>query len=216
MQRFYSTVIALVIVTGFTAGARAQSAKYHDAMKQSVDQLDTAHTVASMVDLANRFERIADAEKTQGLPYYYAAYCQLMSVMLGTDKTKADEIADKAETLISKAESLDKPTSETYVIRSMIATCHLMVDPQNRYMQYGAASGEAIQKSEQLDPANPRPVYLEGQSKFYTPEAFGGGKAVAKPIFEKAKTMFASFKPASDIAPQWGAHATDYFLSMCN
>ncbi|TDX00141.1 hypothetical protein [Dinghuibacter silviterrae] len=203
-------------VTLLAAGAQAQSAKYHDAMKQSVDMLDTAHSLPTMIDLAHRFERIGDAEKTQSLPYYYAAYCQVMTTFLGDDKTKTDEIADKAETLISKAEGLDKPTSETYVVRSMIATAHLMVDPQNRYMQYGAASGEALRKSEQLDSTNPRPVYLEGQSKFYTPEAFGGGKTVAKPVFEKALSMFGTFKPASDIAPRWGQHATEYFLSLCN
>lgn len=213
MQRFFSLLISTLLLA---AGAQAQSAKYHDAMKQNVDILDTAHSLPTMIDLGNRFERIADAEKTQSLPYYYAAYCQLMITFLGSDKSKADEIADKADALITKAESLDKPTSETYVIRSMIATAHMMVDPQNRYMQYGAASSEALQKSEQLDPSNPRPVYLEGQAKFYTPEAFGGGKAVAKPVFEKALSMFSAFKPASDIAPRWGQHATEYFLSMCN
>lgn len=212
MQRFFLFVSALVL----TVGSQAQSARYHDAMKQNVDALDTAHTLPSIIDLGNRFERIGDAEKTQALPYYYAAYCQVMSAFLGTDKTKSDAIADKAETLITKAESLDKPTSETYVVRSMIATCRLMVDPQNRYMQYGAASSEAIHKSEELDPTNPRPIYLEGQSKFYTPEAFGGGKTVAKPVFEKALAMFGTFTPASDIAPRWGKAATNYFLSMCN
>jgi hypothetical protein len=198
------------------AAVFAQSAKYLDAMKLNVGQLDTAHSVPSFLDLGNRFERIADAEKTQALPYYYAAYCTVMTDLTGTDKSRADEIADKAETLITKAESLDKPNSETSVIRSLIATAHMMVDPQNRYMQYGAASSEAIKKAEQLDPSNPRPVLLEGQAKFYTPEAFGGGKEIAKPLFQKALTLFSAFKPASDIAPRWGQHATEYFLSMCN
>jgi hypothetical protein len=213
MQRFLPLFLSIVLIAG---GTHAQSAKYHDAMLQNVAQLDTAHTLSTILDLGNRFQRIADAEKTQALPYYYAAYCQVMSTFLGADKDKADEIADKADELISKAESLDKPSSETYVIRSMIATAHLMVDPQNRYMQYGQASAQALQKAEQLDSTNPRPVYLEGQAKFYTPEAYGGGKAVAKPIFEKALAMFGTFTPASDLAPRWGKGATMYFLSMCN
>lgn len=213
MQRFLLLLSAVLFIGG---GALAQSAKYQAAMKQNVDALDTAHTLSTMVDLGNRFERIAEAEKGQSLPYYYAAYCQVMSVFLGADKAKSDEIADKATDLIAKAETLDKPSSETYVIRSMIATCHLMVDPANRYMQYGPVSAEAIQKAEALDSTNPRPVYLEGQSKFYTPEAFGGGKTVAKPVFDKALAMFAAFKPSSDIAPRWGKQATEYFLSLCN
>jgi hypothetical protein len=213
MQRFLILFVSALLITG---GTYAQSAKYASTMKANVDVLDTAYTLPTFLELGNRFQRIADAEKTQGLPYYYAAYCKVMSGFMSQDKTKYDEIADQAEELIGKAEALDKPSSETYVIRSMIATVHMTVDPQNRYMQYGAASGEALQKAEQLDPTNPRPVYLEGQGKFYTPEAYGGGKTVAKPIFQKALGMFATFKPASDIAPRWGKGATNYFLSMCN
>ena len=211
MQRLLFLFSAAFLIAG---GSYAQSAKYLDAMKQNVAQLDTAHSLASFLELGNKFERIGEAEKTQGLPYYYAAYCTVMTTFVGADKSKTDEIAGKAEEFLGKAESLDKPSSETNVIRSMIATSHMMVDPQNRYMQYGAASSEALQKAEQMDSTNPRPVYLEGQAKFYTPEAYGGGKAVAKPLFDKA--MFATFKPASDIAPRWGKHATEYFLSMCN
>ena len=213
MQRFFLLTVSVLLLAG---GTYAQSARYEQAMKQGVDELDTAYNVPTFQDLGNRFARIGDAEKTLSLPYYYAAYCTVMTAIMSADKSKSDEIAGRAEELIGKAESLDKPSSETYVIRSMIATAHLMVDPQNRYMQYGAASGQALAKAVQLDSTNPRPVYLEGQAKFFTPEAFGGGKAVAKPIFDKAMAMFGTFKPASDIAPRWGRAATQYFLTLCN
>ena len=81
-------------------------------------------------------------------------------------------------------------------------------------MEYGAESAEYIKNAELLDPTNPRPVYLEGQAKFYTPPAFGGGKEVAKPLFEKALGMFDSFKPETELHPSWGKSATQYFLSM--
>ena len=136
---------------------------------------------------------------------------------MNQDKSKSDAIADKAEQLIVKAETLaGKENSETDVIKSMIASAHMMVDPQTRWQQYGAASASNIEKAKELDPANPRPVYLEGQAKFYTPEAFGGGKAVAKPLFEKALAMFDTFKPKSELDPTWGKASTQYFLSMCN
>ena len=214
MQKF-----VLLFCAALFAGTAsfAQSAKYLGFMKENVALLDTAHSLPTFQDLANRFERVGDAEKTQALPYYYAAYCTVMTAMLDQTGGKGDQIADKADGLISKAEELmGKPNSETNVIRSLIATTRLMVDPQNRYMQYGPISGNAIQQAAQMDSTNPRPVLLEAQAKFYTPEAYGGGKAVAKPLFEKAMAMFATFKPASDIAPRWGKHATEYFLSQCN
>src|SRR6476619_5575761 len=57
----------------------AQSEKYVGAMKKNIAELDSAHDATHLSELANNFERIADAEKTQWLPYYYAAYCQVMN-----------------------------------------------------------------------------------------------------------------------------------------
>src|SRR3954464_991533 len=194
-----------------------QNEKYLNAMKKNVAELDSAHDAAHLAELGNNFERIADAEKTQWLPYYYAAYCQVMNSYMDADKSKTDAIADKAEQLIKKAEEVNGgENSETCVIKSMIASSHLMVDPQTRYMKYGQASGLEISKAKTLDPSNPRPVYLEGQSKFFTPEQFGGGKPQAKELFTKALQMFDQFKPASELHPSWGKAATNYFLQQCN
>lgn len=207
-----SATIICLCITAF-----AQSDKYAGAMKKNISMLDSAMQKGNAKELANNFERIGDAEKLQWLPYYYAAYCNVISTYTEKDKTKNDAIADKAEELIIKAEGLaGKENSEIAVIKSMIASAHMMVDPQSRYMQYGATSASNIEKAKALDPSNPRPVYLEGQAKLYTPEAFGGGKDVAKPLFEKALAMFDAFKPASELHPTWGKSATQYFLAQAN
>ncbi len=207
-----SATIICLCITAF-----AQSDKYAGAMKKNISMLDSAMQKGNAKELANNFERIGDAEKSQWLPYYYAAYCNVISTYTEKDKTKNDAIADKAEELIIKAEGLaGKENSEIAVIKSMIASAHMMVDPQSRYMQYGAASASNIEKAKALDPSNPRPFYLEGQAKLYTPEAFGGGKDVAKPLFEKALAMFDAFKPASELHPTWGKSATQYFLAQAS
>lgn len=209
--------ILSVLIIGLCITTFAQSDKYVPAMKKNIATLDSMMQKGNGNELANNFERIGDAEKTQWLPYYYAAYCNVMHAFMEKDKTKVDAIADKAEELITKAEGLaGKENSETAIIRSMIASAHMMVDPQARWMQYGQASSENIEKAKEMDPTNPRAVYLEGQAKFYTPEAFGGGKAVAKPLFEKALAMFDAFKPESELHPAWGKNATQYFLGMVN
>ena len=71
-------------------------------------------------------------------------------------------------------------------------------------------------KAKTLDPTNPRPVMLEGQAKFFTPEAYGGGKPQAKELFTKAMQLFDQFKPNNELSPTWGKAATNYFLSQCN
>ena len=207
----------LVAIICFSHFLLAQSDKYAEAMKKNISQIDSVMQKGNAAELANNFERIGDAEKTQWLPYYYASYCNVMNAFMEQDKSKTDAIADKAEQLITKAEEIiGKENSETDVIKSMIASAHMMVDPQSRWMQYGQPSSENIEKAKQLDPTNPRPVYLEAQAKFHTPETFGGGKAVAKPLFEKAIPMFDAFKPESELHPTWGKTATEYFLSQCN
>lgn len=210
------TILSIMII-GFCVTTFAQSDKYNAAMKKNISMIDLAMQNRNGKEVANNFERIADAEKTQWLPYYYAAYCNVMNAFMEQDKTKVDAIADKAEELITKAETIaGKGNSETAIIKSMIASAHMMVDPQSRYMQYGPASASNVQTAKSMDPSNPRAVYLEAQAKFYTPEAFGGGRAVAKPLFEKALAMFDTFKPATELHPAWGKSATQYFLAQVN
>lgn len=207
---FFAITVSSAVVFG-------QNEKYVKAMETNIAQLDSAMMNGNMAALSNNFERIGDAEKNQWLPYYYASYCTVMSSYMEKDKGKTDGIADKADELIKKAETIaGKENSETCVIKSMIASSHMMVDPQARWQQYGAASTANIEKAKALDPTNPRPVYLEGQAKFYTPESFGGGKAPAKELLTKALTMFDSFKPETKLHPNWGKATLQYFLAQTN
>lgn len=210
-------ILVLLIATMSSLVTFAQSEKYTKAMESNIAMLDSALKNGTMADLANTFERIGDAEKTQWLPYYYASYCTVMSALAAKDQSKNDPIADKAELLLTKAGTIaGKDNSEIYVLKSMIASSHMMVDPQARYQQYGEASSVAIAKAKSLDPTNPRPVFLEGQAKFFTPESFGGGKAPAKELFTKALKMFDTFKPESSLYPNWGKTSIAYFMSQMN
>lgn len=193
----------------------AQSDKYVNAMKSNIALLDSMFSRGNSTELANNFERIGDAEKTQWLPYYYAAYCTIMQAYMEKDNSKKDGIADKSQTLIDKAEGiLGKENSETDVIKAMIATSHMTVDPATRYMTYGTQISDFTQKSESLDSTNPRPVLLRAENTFYTPKQFGGGKDAAKPMFDKAATLFEAFKPETELSPNWGKTTVQYFLSQ--
>jgi hypothetical protein len=209
-----SLLLAIILIA---SGSFAQSDKYISAMKANISQLDSAVVTGKETELANNFARIGDAEKTQWLPYYYAAYCTIIEGLVKEDKSGKDAIADKAKNYIDKAETiLGKENSETDVIKAMIATVHMTVDPQSRYMTYGTQINDLIQKSENLDSTNPRPVLLKAENVFYTPEAFHGGKVPAKPIFEKASALFDAFKPETELSPNWGKTTVQYFLSQYN
>ena len=204
--------LSLLCIAGFSF---AQSEKYTAAMKGNISQLDSIMVKNNANELSNNFIRIAEAEKTQWLPYYYAAYTKVIEALTGTDNSKKDAITDKAKELISKAESvLGKENSEIDVIKSMIATSYMTVDPQSRYMSYSTEINDNIEKAKKLDSTNPRPYLFQAQNVFYTPEQFGGGKETAKPLFDKATELFATFKPETDLSPNWGKATLDYFLAQ--
>jgi hypothetical protein len=204
-------IAALVTITSF-----AQSEKFVAAMKKNLAAMDSNFTTpANLVKMANSFERIAIAEKNQWLPYYYAAFCQVNAGFIEQDKSKVDAIADKATELINKADSIAPNNSEISCIKSMIASCHMLVNPMERWMQYGEASNSNMEAAMQQDPTNPRPYFLKGQGLRFTPEQFGGGCSTAKPQLETALAKYGSFKPASELHPSWGKQQVEGLIKDC-
>ena len=209
-------LILLALMTTLTVAGFSQSDKYLAAMKRNLAAIDSSFSnPPSLLSLANTFERIADAEKNQWLPYYYAALCQVNYGFMVTDKTQTDNIADKATALINKADSLSPKNSEVSCIKSMIASCHLMVDPMQRYMEYGQESNTQMENAMEQDPTNPRPYLLKGQSLKYTPEQFGGGCKTAKIELQTAIDKFLVYKPASELYPAWGLQRVQQLMKEC-
>ena len=131
------------------------------------------------------------------------------------DKTKVDAIADKATELIDKADALQPKNSEISCVKSMIASAHMLVNPMQRYMEYGPEIQSYLDDALQQDPTNPRPEYLKGQSLKYTPEQFGGGCANAKPVLESSLDKYNKFTPTSEIHPNWGKQRLETVLAEC-
>lgn len=205
-----------IMIIAVSLSANAQNEKFTKAMAANIIKLDSAKSADDFLSVSASFERIGNAEKNQWLAYYYAAYTQVLYGFVKQDATAYDNIADKAETLLNKADSLEKNNSEVSCIRSMIATLHLLVNPYQRYMEYGATSGQALADAMKQDPANPRPYFLQGQTLKNTPEQFGGGCKSAKPVLENAIKLYDAFKPASDLHPKWGRKPTEELLADCN
>lgn len=97
----------------------------------------------------------------------------------------------------------------------MIASAHMMVNPMQRFMEYGQEAQTFIDAAMQQDPTNPRPEYLKGQGLKYTPEQFGGGCVTAKPVLQSSLTKHNAFKPASDIHPNWGKQRVEMLIGEC-
>jgi hypothetical protein len=192
----------------------AQSDRFQKGMETNIALLDSAKSTDDFTAVAAAFERIGDAEKNQWLPYYYAA---LANIWKGFSDPKAnkDDVANKADALIAKAEAIAPKNSEIALEKSMAATLHMTVDPQTRWQQYGSIINANMETAKQLDANNPRVYYWEGQNLFGTPTQFGGGKDKAKPLFEKSVALYKTSKPVSSIYPSWGERSAEAMLERC-
>jgi hypothetical protein len=203
----------LVFTVMIGLACQAQSDKYVAAMQKNIPLFETDTTIDQLQNLAATFERIGDAEKTQWLPYYYAALAQTWIGWRPDMKDKADVNAPKINAYLAKAEAIEK-NAETYAVENMSATQQMLVDPQSRYMTNGRDASEALQKGLTLDPNNPRLYYLQGMSLFNTPPQFGGGKDKAKPLFEKSVALFKAAQP-KPLYPTWGQKQAEDMLAKC-
>jgi hypothetical protein len=215
-KKILLVVFVLAAVTSF-----AQSDKYIAAMEKLVPQIDTTQSITGLNELANSFQRIADAEKTQWLPYYYSALATISTAnmiskgqMGMADKT--DPICDKAEAQLNKAEALAKDNSEIFCIKKMIASMRLIGDPMNRYQTELPKAAEYLETAKSLNADNPRVYLLEAQDKYYTPAEYGGSKEEGKKIFELAVKKFEKFKPETTIHPSWGLGTVKYMLAQAD
>ena len=202
-----SLLLCVAVFTGFT-----QSSKYAAVMQKNIAMLDSAKTASDFQDVAASFERVGDAEKTQWLPYYYAALAQTWVGWMPAVKDK-DANAEKIKSYLTKAEAIEK-NAELYAVENMMATQQMVVDPQTRWQTYGAQAATALKEGLKLDSNNPRLYYLQGESLFSTPVQFGGGKDKAKPVFEKSIALFKAAQP-KPMYPTWGQKQAEDKLAEC-
>jgi len=207
-------LLAFAIIT--TASLHAQSRYYNDNMKEYTALYDSSKTAAEYQQLSISFLKIAGAEKTQWLPYYYAALTLLNRGWLDGAVNK-DSNSAAVNLLLDKAESLTASTidkAEIYVLREVAATQQMMVDPMARYQTFGPKAAAALEKAKELDSSNQRIYYLEGMRLFSTPAQFGGGKDKAKPVFQRSVTLF-STKEDQPFHPKWGKKEAADMLAKC-
>ena len=209
-------LFSLLVLISFVSSSFAQSEKYVAAMKQNLAAFDTAFKKPEYLQsLGNSFERIANAEKNQWQPYYYAALSQLNYAFLLNQPEQNDAIADQAKKNIDAADKLSPENSEISVLKAMEASVRMIVNPMERYMTMGMLSDNEIQNAMKQDDTNPRPYYFKGTMIRHTPEQFGGGCKPAMEFFTKAMERFDSFKPAGDLNPSWGKKQTEMYMDGC-
>ena len=206
-------LLSLFLFVGITVIAQTS---FEKAMTEKVAQVEQQKTSDEFTALANDFKRIGDKEKTQWLPYYYAAFSTIQKGRLAMRDGKMaelDAIATEAQKSLDLATNLNKDNAENFILQKMIHSLKMMVDPQSRFMSEGMLAAEALSKAEKLDAENPRITLMKAEDTYFTPEQFGGSKAKGLELFQKSLDQFKVYKPKTALDPNWGKGEAEYFLA---
>jgi len=208
-----SLIILLCTISVYTC--YSQSNAYKESMKKCVAQFNTSTNRSDFLKVAKAFETIANTEKKEWLPFYYAGLCQAIAAF-ESDKTAIDALCDKGDRFAKTADSLSPSNSEVHVLNAMLAAARIMVNEKQRGQKYGVLSSKYANSAIKLNNSNPRAYLLKGRALLHTPELFGGGTKKAKPFFEKALEKYKIAKPESAIVPSWGADQAEKELKAIN
>ncbi len=208
MKTLVTLLLSIILLT-----ANAQPGKYEQAMGKALETLNQAATADDFIQAANTFERIALNEKNEWLPLYYSAYANIVVCYTGAETAQVDAYLDKAQNFIDRALKIAPRESELFALQAFLYPARITVDPMGRGVEYMGKMTQTLDEAIKLNPENPRSYYLRAITTLNMPEAFGGGSAVAKPIFETAKEKFDTFQPETNLSPNWGKEQNEQELA---
>jgi hypothetical protein len=206
--------LGLFLLFAFPVCLKAQTME--ESLNNTLMKMDSVQNLSGMMNVSAQFDMLAAKWENEWSTNYYAAYAKVIASFIVQDSKKKDLFLDEAEKYFDKVKAIDSQNDETWVLAALITNARIAVDGQNRGMQYGGIFNQQLSKAEKINPDNPRVYYLKGASLFYTPEMYGGGKAQAKPNFEKAKELFAKEAKISVLKPHWGEKQNLDFLKQCD
>jgi hypothetical protein len=205
---------AVASATATAVPAPAPANAYTALLQATIAEQNAAKTPADVQASLAKLERAAAVAPTAWEPRYYQARGYLKLGFAGKDSDAQDKLFDQAQAALDQAAKLPgAEQAEILVMQAYIYQGRIMVSPITRGMVYSGRVGEALARAQALAPANPRVYLLLGNDSFYRPSMFGGGADKAKPYYEKAKALFATFRPATALSPTWGEAMTDAMLA---
>lgn len=166
-------------------------------------------------EAAAMFERIAAAEKTNWLPYYYVALVNVTDAFQTQDKDKIAALLAKAQEASDNALDLSPDNAELLVMQAMIHTAWIVADPMTNGMKLSGTVNEIYAKAMKIAPDNPRVVFHKAEFEIGGARYFGKDIKPMCDEIERAVTLFANFKPETPFHPNWGKERAEQALAEC-
>lgn len=208
MKTFFTLFFCL-----FTLSLLAQNSRFEQALQSSISELRTAESVPELQQVANKLERISQAEEGEWLPNYYLAYAYLQMAAKSKEK-EATRFLELSQQQLDKLQETAPQNSEVLALQGYKHMIYVAADPANRGAAYTPRTMEAFQRAIGLDANNPRAYLLMGQMQYGVANFFGSPTTEACQLIQRANQLFEE-EEESALLPRWGKEAAVASSRMC-
>lgn len=199
--------ITLILVASITAA--------QDQYTKGMQKAFTLWGEGKSTEASNMFERIANADMENWLPYYYVAQVNTVASFGEKDKEKLTQQLERAQEYVDLAKSISPDNPEILVQQAMVHTAWIAFDGATYGMTLSGKVAALYEKALQLAPENPRVVFSKAEWDMGSAQYFGQDTTPYCKDVKHALELFANFKPESDFHPNWGKERAEATLENC-
>lgn len=191
---------------------------YLELLSEKVSRVEAAKTSQNqdqLTQLSAEFLELADKEKKEWLPYYYASYLLILKGQILVQENKNKEIEDvayHAQKPLYAAKKLSPNNPEILVLQKLIYQLEKYIKPSEIYQNGGPMAVQLVSEMRKKFPKNPRVTMLIGEDLVLTSKQYGGNKEKGIEQLQKALAQFEAFKPESNLHPNWGKEIVEKLL----
>jgi tetratricopeptide (TPR) repeat protein len=207
MKTFQLLLISVI----FNFNLQAQT-PYEKGMQQAFELWDQN----KLTEASNLFERISTVEKDNWLPPFYAGYTLVLSAFEIKDEAKLKLTLDKANSLLSQAESLSPDNAEILIAQALHNTAYINFDGQKYGMSMSSKNSSIYQKAIDLAPENPRVILAKAEWDMGSARFFGQSVEPYCKDVERALELFQNEKESEvPFYPDWGDKRAKQIVEDC-
>jgi hypothetical protein len=175
--------------------------------------------VTSLEDLSvvsNHFERIANTENENWLPFYYAGYTRVLMAAMESDSRKKDSFLDVAQTHLDVVETIEHDAIERMVLQGFLYMIRMSVD-LSRGVELGQECAMILNQAYMMNDQNPRAVLMLAQFNLGTAQYMGMDTSEPCSMLVAALKLLDQSQPegANQFLPGWGKDLAMNMQNQC-
>jgi hypothetical protein len=210
------TLATVILFMGLHPVLSLEDNTYKKAMKDAIGKMNQAASIDDFQEVANQFERIANVENDNWLPFYHAAYAEVMMAAMEEDLQKKDLYLDAAQQNLDAVEKMEHDITERMALQAFLMMIRMSVDP-SRGMELGQQCAMVVNQAYMMDSQNPRAVLMLAQFKHGSAQYMGEDTSEACLMFDEASQLLNQSREdkSQQFLPGWGKDIALMMQQQC-